>query len=570
MSNCAVYFNLAPRFSFSIQKEDILTKDVLNGAEFSVYKDRECKTPAELWRTKESHDGGDPATNVFTVIDGVAEMWGMGAGNTYYIKETKPPDAEEYTYASGIICVTLDKQGAASYSVELLDESKARISNGFTVHGFRIDEETQQAYIVATNAPAWVTETTGFWVYKKWADEQPHTGEAVTVYLTVTDADGTTRRLQEAQLSSENNWKHRWENLPKYEKDGVTEVQYGVEEAYVAGYYYKVEETDTFVSTTTIWSNTTTLANNTTYLLKTDQGYLSTLNANSDAGFQWVSEDVAKSSPLALWTAKMSGNKVMLVNGANQNIAFYYGNGSPTDFFASTETGESNNVKRYFNYSVSGGKIKLYYDTNRTDYYLNGTRNSNQKLGYSTSANSALSITLMSKQVTTVTEKIEGLAYVVTNTPLDEETAFTVTKAWDYGYAQPNGSHEKMQVTMELMANGKATGRTVTLTLKNNWTATFQGLPYTDDNGDVIVYSVQERWVHPDWSTTYGALETSKGDPPTYSAKVINVYRWGHGVLLPSTGTNLRMMYVLCGGSVMLLSLIIGISTRRKRERRMK
>ena len=570
MSNCALYFNLAPRFSFSIQKEDVLTREVLNGAQFSVYTDKACTVPAELWRTKESHDNGDPSTNVFTVIDGIAEMWGMGAGNTYYIKETKPPDAEDYTYARGIISVTLDKQGAASYNVELLEEGEAGVSGGFTVHGFRIDEETQQAYIVATNAPKWVTETTGLWVYKKWADEKDHSGDTVTVYLTATGADGITRRLQEAQLSSANNWRHRWENLPKYDKDGTTEIKYSVEEAYVAGYFYKVEETETFTVNTTIWSNTSVLANNTTYLLKTDQGCLSTLNSNSDTGFQWVSEEVAKSSPLALWTAKMSGNKVMLTNGANQTLTFYYGNGRPTDFYASTETGESNNVKRYFNYSVSGGKIRLYYDTSRTDYYLNGTRNSNQKFEYSTSANSALSITLMTKTVTSVTEKVEGLAYAVTNTPLEEETSLTVTKAWDYGYAQPNGSHEKMQVTMELMANGKSTGRTVTLSLKNGWTSTFQGLPYTDENGEVIVYSVQERWVHPDWNTSYGKLETKNGDPPTYHATVINVYRWGHGVLLPSTGTSLRMMYVLCGGSVMLLSLIIGIRTRRKRERRMK
>ena len=40
LSNCAIYFNLAPRFAFSIQKEDVLTKEVLNGAQFSVYTDR--------------------------------------------------------------------------------------------------------------------------------------------------------------------------------------------------------------------------------------------------------------------------------------------------------------------------------------------------------------------------------------------------------------------------------------------------------------------------------------------------------------------------------------------------
>ena len=94
-SNCSIFFNLAPRFSFSIQKEDILTQEVLNGAQFSVYTDKACTIPAELWVSKASHDRGDAATNVFTVSGGKADMWGMSAGNTYYIRETKPPDDED-------------------------------------------------------------------------------------------------------------------------------------------------------------------------------------------------------------------------------------------------------------------------------------------------------------------------------------------------------------------------------------------------------------------------------------------------------------------------------------------
>lgn len=91
-SNCAIYFNLAPRFRVDIQKEDVLTRDVLNGAQFSVFQDLECTVPVELWPSEESYLRGDPGTNVFTVEKGSAHMWGMGAGNTYYIKETRPPD----------------------------------------------------------------------------------------------------------------------------------------------------------------------------------------------------------------------------------------------------------------------------------------------------------------------------------------------------------------------------------------------------------------------------------------------------------------------------------------------
>ena len=122
---------------------------------------------------------------------------------------------------------------------------------------------------------------------------------------------------------------------------------------------------------------------------------------------------------------------------------------------------------------------------------------------------------------------------------------------------------------MKLLANGRDSGRTVTLNLKNHWTATFQGLPYTDSNGNVITYTVRESWETPDWVPYYGEVTTSGGDPPTYSTTITNQYRWGMGgPELPSTGTSARMMYTLCGCGIMLGSLVYGIVSRRRRERR--
>lgn len=572
MANCAIYFNLAPRFSFSIQKEDVLTQDVLNGAEFSVYTDEACTQPASLWVSKESHDRGDKATNVFTVTNGVANMWGMGAGNTYYIKETRHPDNTDYERGiSGIICVKIDKMGHASYSVDMLEEGSNGVTSGFTVHGFRIDTETQQAYIVATNAPKWVTETTKVTALKKWNDTKDHSGDAVTVYLTITDADGTVRRLQEAQLSSANNWRHTWENLPKYAQDGKTLIQYGVEEAYVSGYYSKVSQVEEFTVSTEKWQSATSLENGKTYILGYNGKYLSTPSNANDTGFVWVTEDVAKESALALWTVKTSGNKVMLTNGANQTLSFYYGNGSYiTDFFAATNQTESNDVKRYFTVAKTSNGIRLYYDAN-TDYYLSANLNSDQKFAYTTDANSAMTLTPWTLTGSTTTEKVVGWGYEITNTPLTQETSLTVTKSWDYGKATNSNAHEKAQVTVKLLANGKDTGRTVTLSLKNNWTDTFRGLPYLDDKGNVISYTVVESWDNPDWVADYGAISVIGGSTPSYTTSVTNRYLKGMGgPELPSTGYRARMLYELCGGAIMLASLVYGIGTRRKRERRKK
>jgi len=567
-SNCAIYFNLAPRFKFSIQKEDVLTRDVLNGAQFSVYRDEDCTQPAELWVSEESYLKGDPATNVFTVTNGVANMWGMGAGNTYYIRETKAPDNADYGFPNGIIRLVLDKKGAATYSVIILPDTNGQISGGFTVHGFRVDEETQQAYIIATNAPKWVKEVTSVQVQKFWTDDLDHSSQSVTVYLTVTDPDGTVRRLQEALLNSEKDWQHLWENLPKYYEDG-TEIQYSVEEAYVSGYYSSVQPTDTFTVTTSQWTATTNLENGKTYLLKSGSGYLSTLQNASDTGYMWVDEAIAKSSSLAQWKITQSGNTYKLTNAAGQTITFYYGNGSPTDFYASTG-GESTNAKQYFRYSTSGGQIRLYYDApNNRDYYLRSSMTSAKKFQYSTSSGDSLLFTPMTLTATTVTKPVEGdQAYQITNTPLEQETSLTVRKQWQIDSGDDPSLYQQAQVTVKLLANGKDTGRTVTLSLKNGWVDVFRGLPYEDSVGNVIQYTVEESWENKDWLPIYGEVTTSGGITPTYSTTVTNHYRWGHGVELPSTGSPARMLYILCGSSIMLFSLVYGIGSRRKRERR--
>lgn len=564
MSNCAIYFNLAPRFSFSIEKEDVLTREVLNGAQFSVYTDRECTVPAELWVSKESHDRGDPATNVFTVTDGVANMWGMGAGNEYYIKETKPPDDPDYGLPNGIICASLDKVGTASYNVEILDDGSG-VSGGFIVHGFRIDAETQNAYIVATNAPKWVKETTSVEVMKYWEDSLDHSDEEITVYLTVTDADGTVRRLQEAKVCAATEWRAKWENLPKHAEDGVTPIKYGVEESYVSGYYSSVEVAEgQFEIVRNEWKTANTFENGKVYILKNSGGQaLSTQVYAEDTGYMWVSEETAKTSPLAQWTASVNGNNVRLTNLSGQTITFYYGNGSPTDFFALNQHVEDNNRKQYFVFENRNGGITLKYN----DRYLYSSLNSSQKFENGNQANRALAFTLMTEQNVNINVPIEGEGFLVTNTPLEKETSLTVYKNWSIPPDMDESIFEKEQVTVRLLANGSDTGRTLTLNLKNGWTGAFRGLPYEDADGNVIIYSVQEVRVRDNWVVSYGALSSAGGSPPNYSVTVTNTYRTG-GPVLPTTGSSARMTYMLCGLGIMLVPLIYILLFRRRRERR--
>ena len=585
-SNCTIYFNLAPRFSFSIQKEDTLTKNVLNGAQFSVYTDQACTQPARLWTSKASHDRGDASTHVFTVTDGVANMWGLGAGNTYYIKETRPPDSSVYSVSYGIIKLKLDKTGSASYNVDILSEQVGQgsrtITNGFTVHGFRIDEQIQEAYIVATNAPSWVTETTRIYARKIWADGSSHAGQSVTVYLTVVNQDGSVRRLQEGVLSDANGWYYEWENMPKKWQDGST-IEYRVEEAYVSGYFSKVERVENYninSTTWTAWKSGDSFQNGETYLLRTGNGCLASNDPNSgDTGFTWLAEDVAKETPQALWTASVNGSTVKFTNGSGQTLTFYYdtSNGYASDYFAYKPANGVVETSRQqdFNYVASGDGIQIYYNANRnggtTRYYLGNAMNDSSKFNGQTDQGQAMRFTPVKKTTTTINQAVDGWAYTITNTTLTRETSLTVQKYWNYGMLQDNGLHNQEEVTVKLLANGKDTGRTLVLSMRSGWSGTFRGLPYEDDAGNPISYSVREAVEPSGWKAEYGAIVSSGGTTPTYSTTITNRYIPGiGGPKLPSTGTAARLMYILCGGGIMLTSLVYGIRIRYRRERRKK
>ena len=570
-SNAAFYFNLAPRYSLTIQKEDVLTQQVLSGAEFSVYTDAACTVPARLYDSEEAYYNGQNARNTFPVTEGVAQMWGLAAGGTYYIKETKGPDVPGYGIPNGMIRVVIDKDGAATYYVEVLPESDGTpVSHGFTVHGVRIGEETQSMYICVTNAPESVTEVATVQVYKQWGDTRDHSGDYITVYLTVTDPDGTIRRIREVVISEENGWMYTWTNLAKYDYESLTEVQYGIEESYESGYYSTVRKVTEINIQTSVWAEALEFVDGQVYLLRTTEGCLSTVGAGSDIGYKWVSEEEAKLSPYALWTAHIVGKEVKLTNEAGQIITFYYGGGSPTDFYASTG-GESTNAKQYFRWASAPNGLRLYFDApNNRDYYLTSGMNNANKFQYSTNANSGLVFTPLTKITTTDIVPATDWAYQITNTPLsrDNETSLTVTKYWDLGLAGKVSDYERAQVTVKLLANGVDTGRSVTLSLKNHWTATFQGLPYRDEEGTIIAYTVMERWETSLWKDSYGPIHVLDGVPPTYTTSVTNTHVSTGGPELPSTGTAARMLYILCGSMILMTTLIYRILIRHKREGR--
>lgn len=580
MSNCAIYFNLAPRFGLTVEKEDVLTKELLDGAEFSVYKDPQCTQPAMLWSNKQAYDDNEPVTNVFPINKGVGEIWGFSPGKTYYIKETKPPNSEEYSIANGIICFTLDKKGVASYEMEIIEETdengnKIPISNGFTVHGFKVDDENQQAFIAITNAKEWVKETTTVQAQKAWADGEKHSSDYVTVYLTVIDPDGTVRRIREVILGEENNWKYTWTNIPKYYADGETKVQYGVEEAYYLGYTSTVEKLNHVTQDEIVWADAYEFKNGETYILKTTNGCIAAATNADTSKLVFVNDETAKTSPLARWVAKVNSNgTVQFTNEAGQKLVLNRGNNVSSSYFYATKGSSSYQNMNFKQAGNQGMKIYHSYSSGwwggTTEYYFSTSTNNSGHL-LATSDGASLIFTPMTERFEEVLVEVDSFVYRVTNTKLElkNETSFTVYKEWDLGIAT-GISYEMSQVTVKLLANGVDTGRTITLSLKNGWMDTFKGLPYLDTDGNVIDYTVVETWATNDWLPVYGEIKTVNGKDgvPTYETTVTNNYRWGHGVLLPSTGGLGSAPWILSGFAMMVIALVLGCVTRRRKERR--
>ena len=86
-SNCAIYFNISPEYAIDLDKNDSDdTSAKLRNAEFQIFSDPACETPAE-----EFAENGVAKTYT-TGEQGNVHINGFHAGRTYYLKETKAPE----------------------------------------------------------------------------------------------------------------------------------------------------------------------------------------------------------------------------------------------------------------------------------------------------------------------------------------------------------------------------------------------------------------------------------------------------------------------------------------------
>ena len=564
MSNFKLRFNLTTRYTMTLRKEDVLTTQQLNGAQFAVYMDADCEQPAQLWNSKRDYEQGKASTNVFTVKNGYAEMWGLAAGNTYYLVEIRGPDVLQGVPAQGIIRMRLKNDGLPDY--EVLPDS-GNLTVGYTVHGYKVNEDQQEAYLVITNTDATESEPCEVSVEKVWNDSNNHRRDKVTAYLV---ANGS--RIQSITLSEGNNWKHTWVNLPSTDRNGK-EVIYTVHESTFPGYVSSVTTitpgsggSDEGTGDGTL-TDTDGFETGKTYLLHTRFGYI---GAADNRLLLQSDPDTAQNNNSYLWTATVSSDgRVSLTNKNGQTL--YWAN-----YMLQASATPGTNKYLYY----TDGSLRHYISEWGQWQYPGDSENvvSNVTYNhciYTTNSGAALTITPQTLVISTPplpdnddTDSDEPIRdFRITNTPVgDAVVSLRVHKVWDLGNLGTPPEYEEASVEMRLLANGEDAGLVGTLNMRNGWSYTFSGLPKYDNRGHEIVYTVNEVETSALWRVDYGPITSINGSKDAYETTVTNVYR--ATVMLPSTGSYGRQGYWMLGLSIMLVGWSWYRRQKRKDERR--
>jgi len=470
-SNCAIYFNIAPRYDLEITKEDIVTADYLDGAVFSIYNDEAMTDPAELWNSFEDHEAGLPATNTFTVENGIAKCWGISAGKTYYIYETTPPPG--YPKSDDMIRITLNNRGTATIETTTLHGPNGVATEGFAVIKQDINETLKIVALTVTNQKE--GDHTEVRVEKTWAEGSDNLPQSITVYLT---ADGVPVGRR-AMLNEGNGWSYTWTGLDKYRAEGIDEeIVYEVQEVLVPG-FITTQGATTKVVDYVDWIRVDQMSDSKTFLL-VHNGQALTYENNR---FGWMDPDEAKldSSLSAQWRVTTDHDGFHLKNGLGYTLTYrasgFYG--------ADNDAVSLNQMFYYLNSRLVVHDHDVYYQ-----FGSNG----------SVVTEDGLAFTLYQKEVMT------GFLTNIINVPVDkeEQTYVQVNKVWSDG----NEKHADGAVVIRLYANGADTGRSITLNAQNNWSGGFYELPYYQEDGSTVVsYTVVE--------------DTVKGYLPEYSSATV-------------------------------------------------
>lgn len=410
--------------------------------------------------------------------------------------------------------LTLNKGNGWTASFEQLDvyaAGKVGQAVNYTVRELNVPKNyiaevtgsAKEGYVITNRHTPEVVTVSGT---KTWDDAGDNDGkrpDEVTVSLL---ANG--RKIDEAKITGQNGWRYAFENLPKYQNHGQL-IQYNVVETAVKDYStsyhldsYDIKNThtpeQTSVTVTKAWLDQDDQDGIrpdeiTVYLMADGQrtNYSLTLNADNNWTGTFGQLPVYKAGDPVAYTVSENGNE-----GYSSEIT-----GNMKEGFVITNIHEVEKV------TVSGGKtwddandqegkrpdsitIRLLADgrqvAEKTVTQADGWQWTFEDLDKNDKGRQ-ISYTIVEDAVEGYTASVEG--YDVTNTYAPEKTSVMVVKAWSDS-DNADGLRPD-SVTIRLLADGKDTGKTLTLSAANQWAGVFGELDVYAA-GERIAYTVEE------------------------------------------------------------------------------
>ena len=366
---------------------------------------------------------------------------------------------------------------------------------------YTVSEELVDGYEASVNdyniTNTHETEKTEVSGIKSWDDNNNQDGirpSKITVNLL---ADGT--KVDSKEVTADNNWKYSFTDLPKY-ADGK-EIVYTVTEDAVEGYESTVNGSNilnTHIPETTEVSGTKTWVDNDDQDGKRPTSITVNLLANGEK----VNSQVVTAA--GNWTYNFTdlpkyadGNEIEYTV-EEVAVADYTTEINGYDIINThkPETTEVSGTKTWDDSNDQDGKrpesitVNLLANGEKVDS-KEVTADNNWTYSFTDlpvyKAGQKLTYTVSEETVADYTTTYDGTNIKNSYTP--GKTSATVTKVWKD--AENQDGKRPQSITVSLLADGKATGKTVTLSADNNWTETVTDLD-EKANGKEIAYTWAE------------------------------------------------------------------------------
>lgn len=339
-------------------------------------------------------------------------------------------------------------------------------------------------------------------VAKRWAegDEAENPGISVQLY-----ANGV-KCGDPVILNEGNNWSYVWRNMVLKDADGGV-VSYTVEEVPVDGYrsiigsfYGDVAEVDGW----SLLSKGQSLVEESEYLLYSNYLNLNEVQVSngalareSDSGgdLSWLrvdKTDYPTAPASAKWHVKPAdggGFYLYLLDeeGLPSYLCVYSSSSSEVDIrLLSSDSSPC----ALFSYDSDG---HLVCENGGVSHYVAQINKSGSLVALAGADGKpndyAISFDVYEKKRVELAQK--DVSFVITNASISEDdvASVSVKKSW---YGRSNSLYPE-SVSISLLADGEATGSTVTLSEKNDWSYTWYNLSLKNEDGSDIGYSIEEK-----------------------------------------------------------------------------